>query len=398
VAAAVRIASTIFRNAGLRGLATRAVRVLGQRLDVGSWDFPLLAGDIADSTRMQLAPPPPPVARRPLHIGWITVPPSSGSGGHTTMFRMVQALESAGHHCTILLYDRFGGDERRHAAVIRRSWPWVSADVADVAGGIPPVDVAVATGWQTAHVLASRPHAPCLRFYLVQDYEPYFYARGSEFALAEDSYRFGFETIAIGRMVADLLRSEMGVTAHVAEFGCDTDVYRLTNHGARAGVVFYIKPDVPRRGARLGILALEEFHRRHPEQPIRVFGDVPRDLPFAHESQGKLTPEELNDLYNLSVAGLAMSFTNISLVAEEMLAAGTTPVINDSPLARIDLPNAEARWARATPGAIADALCEIVEAPDVPAQARAAAAGVRAEKWRPAQGTVVAAIERAAYP
>jgi len=394
MAASLGIASTILRNHGIQGLATRAVRVLSQRLDVAEWDFPLLPEDIADSSDLCLPDPPAssPVPRT-LRIGWITTPPSAGSGGHTTMFRMVQALESVGHHCTVLLYDRYGGQKSRHAEAIRHSWPWISAGVVDIADGIPPMDALVATSWQTAHVLASRAHTPCSRFYFVQDYEPYFYARGSEFALAEDTYRFGFETIAVGSMVADLLRSQIGVTAHLAEFGCDTDVYHLTSEGDRRGVVFYMKPDVARRGTRLGILALNEFHRRHPEQPIRVFGEVPGDLPFAHENLGKLRPDELNDLYNRSVAGLAMSFTNISLVAEEMLAAGTIPVVNDSPLARADLPNAEACWALATPAAIADALCDLVEAPDIAARARSAAAGVRGDRWQPAQATVVKAIE-----
>ena len=44
------------------------------------------------------------------------------------------------------------------------------------------------------------------RFYLAQDYEPYFYGRGSAYELAEDTYRFGFRMLTVGHMVADELQ------------------------------------------------------------------------------------------------------------------------------------------------------------------------------------------------
>ena len=52
---------------------------------------------------------------------------------------------------------------------------------------------------------------PMRRLYFIQDFEPYFYGRGSMYSLAEDSYRFGFRCIALGQMVAGTLRSEVGI-------------------------------------------------------------------------------------------------------------------------------------------------------------------------------------------
>jgi hypothetical protein len=313
------------------------------------------------------------------------------------MFRMIQALEAAGHICVIYLYDRFGGDIASHAAVIRRGWPSVRATVRDAKDSMDDVDGCVATSWPSAHVLASRSDTRTRRFYFVQDFEPYFFPRGSEYALAEDSYRFGFRCIAIGHMVAEQLRSEVGVDADLAEFGCDTDVYHLTNPGQRSGVVFYAKPDVPRRGYWLGVSALAEFHRRCPDQEIHVFGDQVGDIPFPVTRHDRLTPAGLNALYNRTIAGYAMSFTNISLVAEEMLAAGTIPVVNDSPYARADLTNQHARWARATPGAMADALVALVndtEAAGLPVEV---AGSVRKGRWEPAQKAMLNAIESEIY-
>ena len=51
------------------------------------------------------------------------------------MFRMVSALESAGHECTMFLYDRYGGDVREHEETIRRGWPSVRARVVDASKG-----------------------------------------------------------------------------------------------------------------------------------------------------------------------------------------------------------------------------------------------------------------------
>ena len=38
------------------------------------------------------------------------LPPSAGSGGHTTIFRLIKHLEQSGHRCRIYLYDVYGGD------------------------------------------------------------------------------------------------------------------------------------------------------------------------------------------------------------------------------------------------------------------------------------------------
>ncbi|MBK5231085.1 MAG: glycosyltransferase family 2 protein, partial [Thermoleophilia bacterium] len=41
----------------------------------------------------------------PLHVAWIIPPFSVGGGGHTTIFRMVRALERSGHRCSLWVHD-----------------------------------------------------------------------------------------------------------------------------------------------------------------------------------------------------------------------------------------------------------------------------------------------------
>ncbi len=384
------------RRQGLAEASRRVALRLYNRLDAGALEFPLLDGDIADSTRL---PPAPEVERRssdePVIVAWICTPPSRGSGGHTTLFRMVEALEERGHTCIIYLYDRHGGELGRHERVIRDNWPALRAEIRDAMSGVDPADAYVASSWETAHVLASRVTAAGARLYFIQDYEPLFYPRGTLSALAEDSYRFGFVNIALGEMVARNLKRD-GLPYVLAPFGCDTSVYSLRDpEQPRAGVVFYSRPGSDRRGYVLGRLALEQFHRRHPEEPVHLYGDAGDDWPIPTVQHNKLPPHELNELYNTAKAGFAISFTNISLVAEELLAAGVVPVVTDAPDVRSDLPNPYVRWARPTPGALADALCAAVEAPDSPA-IRAKIAGSVRQGWGPAQEVVATTIVDAA--
>ncbi len=391
-------AARVVRTEGGRGLAQRLARASYQRLDAAQADFALLRSDIADSRGLSL---PTPAARptpgTPLTIGWVMTPPAAGSGGHTTAFRLIEAVERAGHTCVLYLYDRYQGDTAQQATTIRQHWPVIRAEVRAVRDGIRASDALIATSWPTAHVVAAHGTLPTRRMYLVQDFEPYFYPRGSEYVLAEDTYRFGYRCITIGRALADLLRSEMGIDADVAEFGCDTDIYRLVNRQARNGVVFYAKPDVARRGFDLGVLALQEFHRRHSDIEIHLFGDASATVPFPATHHGVITPVELADLYNRCVAGLTLSFTNISLIPYELLACGAIPVINDSPLLRPNLDSPQVAWAYPTPMGLADALSQTIEAPDQIERAETAAAGVRRDKWAPAQAATVAAIEAEVY-
>lgn len=381
------------RRQGWRETAQRLVRFAHRRLDAGSLDSLILPGDIADPAEVAARPRPAAVVGRPLRVGWVCTPPAAGSGGHTTMFRMVQGLERAGHECVVLVYDRHGGDLAHQAAVIRQSWPWVDATVRSVDGPLDDLDACVATGWETAHVLAAR-RAPVHPFYFIQDFEPFFYPHGSTYELASASYRLGFTHIALGHMVQDRLCSETGVASYLVPFSCDTDVYRRVNDGSRSGVAFYTHPTNARRGYLLGMGALAEFHRRHPDQEIHLYGPASADPAFPVVRHGRMTPADLNALYNRCLTGLAMSFTNISLVAEEMLAAGCIPVVNDSTDARADLHNPYVAWTPPTITDFADALSRLVESPDQVARSAAAAASVRRDNWEVASRGVAALIEQ----
>jgi hypothetical protein len=366
-----------------RRIVRRLYRALDSRMGIQSLNFPLDGQDITSSSGVKFSVSAPKDASK---IGWLCTPASPGAGGHTTFFRMVRGMEERGHQCTILVYNRQDRAIERHREVIRKNWPDLTADIQQMPEQLNDFDVCVASSWETAHVLAARmpQESGPVPFYFVQDYEPYFHPRGSMYALAEDSYRFGFKLLALGPMVANTLRQEIGVDAEVVPFGSDLGAYSRTNTGTRSGVVFFAKPGAERRGYDMGRLALQEFHRLQPDQEIHIYGSRATGWGIPLTQHGMLTPAELNELYNRTIAGLALSFTNITLVAGELLAAGNIAVLNEHRFSRTVLTNPEAVWATATPTSLAAALSAVVSDPTVASRSERAAAH-RGTSWSEAQ-------------
>jgi glycosyltransferase involved in cell wall biosynthesis len=388
----------LLRSEGCAGIASRLLARASAWVDSpGGASVPVARDDLLRVAEMAASgwTLPPRLHARPgeqLTVAWVMVPPGPGSGGHTTMFRLVSAFERAGHKCILYLVDRHGWSLARHEATIRTWWPWVEPEVRDAADGIEDAHAVFATAWSTAYtVLASQ--AKGSRFYLVQDFEPSFYPAGSNALLAEATYRFGFQGVTAGRWLADILRRDYGMAADHFDFGRDL-TYALDpflDPEQRTGVCLFARPDTPRRAFELAVLALDLFAQRHPEIDIHLFGVKAKRLPFAASDHGLRTPEQLNDLYNRCVAGLVMSATNVSLVPHEMLAAGCIPVVNDAEHNRVVLDNAHVAYAPASPFHLADALCALVERPiaDRTAAARAAAASVQETSWDDAGEAVV---------
>jgi beta-1,2-rhamnosyltransferase WsaF-like protein len=398
----IRQTRRLLRSEGSAGVAGRlATRVISRVAPPGTGRLPVeredmvRAGEIAAADWV-LPEPLPVVPGEPLTIAWVCAPPGPGSGGHTTMFRLVSALEQAGHTCIVYLRDKHGWSLDQHVQTIRSWWPWVKAEVRDAAQGIEDAHAIFATAWETAYPVLTSP-AKGKRFYLVQDFEPSFYPAGSEALLAEATYRFGFHGVTAGPWLAQLLRRDYGMAADPFAFGRDL-VYSLdesADPGERTGICFYSRPDTPRRAFELAVLALELFAERHPEVDIHYYGIKAKRLPFPATDHGLLTPEQLNDMYNRCIGGLVLSATNVSLVPHEMLAAGCIPVVNDAEQNRMVLANDHVAYAPATPFELAQTLHELVARPLAAraAAAQEAAASVRGASWDEAGAEVVRIVE-----
>lgn len=400
----VRQSQRLLRSDGPSALVDRVRHRLAEKirpsgakmLEVSRQDFVRAAEFARDGWRL-----PGPAPRRAgdrLTIGWVCTPPGPGSGGHTTMFRMVAALADAGHRCVVYLQDQHGWSIEQHRQTIRQWWPWVSAEVRDYEAGVEDCQVLFATSWGTAYAVLGS-NAQGIRAYFVQDFEPDFAPAGSESLLAEATYQFGFHGVTAGRWLAELLERDYGMTAESFDFGCDLDTYYFDRQVAperRTGVCYYCRPSTPRRAHELAMLALDFFAERHPEIDIHLFGEPIARPHFAAIHHGLLAPADLGRLYNTCIAGLVLSATNVSLVPHEMLAAGCIPVVNDAEHNRLVLANDYVAYANATPYDLAEALVQLVERPadERVVAAEVAAASVKATTWTAASEQFVRIVER----
>ena len=384
----------LLSSEGLDGMTLRVRRraanwispASSARLRVITDDLPRAAE--MSSSGWQLPPRLPVTPGEPLDIAWVAIPPGEGAGGFTTLARAVSLLAQAGHRCTVYMLDPHGWSIDQHRRTVENWWPDLGAEVRDAADGIDDAHAIFATSWPTAYRVLTSP-AKGVRFYFVQDFEPWFYPAGSEALLAEATYRFGFHGVTAGRWLAQLLRETYGMPADHFEFGCDLERYSIHPGIERTGVCFYARPSTPRRGFELGVATLELLAARHPEVDIHTYGEKIRGLPFA-TNHGVLAPADLNRLYNRCITGLALSASNVSLVPPEMLAAGCIPVVNDADYNRIVLDNPEVVYAPATPFDLVNAISALVERPSTERTeaAQAAAASVQSRSWADAGAAI----------
>jgi WsaF, C-terminal domain/WsaF, N-terminal domain len=326
-------------------------------------------------------------------INWVIIPNGARSGGYTTIFRIIRYLEAHGYINRIYFYNVYRADHHYYESIIRNFYGFAGS-VSSLDQGMQDAHAVVATSWATAYpVFNSR--CTGKRFYFVQDFEPYFYPVGALNLLAENTYRMGFHAITAGHWLSQKLSGEFGMSADAFEFGSDTSCYHRLENSTRRGIVFYARPEAARRGFELGLMAIEIFAARHPEVEIHMYGDKMGKLPFRFVDHGRVSPDELNDIYNLCFAGLSLSLTNVSLVPHEMLAAGCIPVVNDAVHNRIVLDNPFVRYAMPYPEALASELEQLVMTRDFDSLSRAAAASVRSASWDDAGATVDAIFRRA---
>ncbi|HMH69910.1 MAG TPA: hypothetical protein VK502_00780 [Candidatus Saccharimonadales bacterium] len=267
-----------------------------------------------------------------LTIAWVIPPMGSVSGGHTTILRVVAGLEARGHTCSLYIYDPANTSTLEAVTENLTKYPQVAAKVIYNASKIEDCDVLFATSWHTAYPVYNS-KAATRKYYFVQDFEPSFDPAGSYSTLAENTYKLGLHGITLGSWMKDKLEADYGMMCDNFDLAVTNHEYVLKNHGDRKKVLFYARPVTPRRGFELGILALEVFHKKHPDYEIHMLGwDVSRyDIPFEYVNHGIISIPELNTLYNECAAGLVLSFTNMSLLPLELMASGCIPVVNEAP-------------------------------------------------------------------
>lgn len=267
----------------------------------------------------------------PEVVTWIIPDFGIGSGGHLNIFRIVYFLERSGIKCHVNIDAacHFSRSEDARKSIRKHFFP-IQADVTIGRDALRPSAITVATSWTTAYTMRDF-QATAHKFYFVQDYEPYFYSKGSEYQFAEDTYSFGLKAITAGSWLSDKLSKEFGMEAHPFGFSFDKQLYkRAIKRDKKKRVFFYSRPVTCRRGFELGLLVLEEVTKKLPELEIVFAGwdSSGYEIPFPYLNAGVLSLPELPDLYAQCDVALVISFTNLSLLPLELMACGCVVVSN----------------------------------------------------------------------
>lgn len=332
----------------------------------------------------------------PYTFNWVIHPPGKSSGGHQNIFRFIKFLEDAGHKCRIYLYSNVG-----HVPLeivkknVSTSYSKINASIEWLDGDMEQADAIFATGWETAYPVYNQ-KSDAKRFYFVQDFEPYFYTIGSEHALAENTYKFGFTGITAGRWLSSKLRSEFDMDCDYYDFGVDSKSYAYENEAKRNKVFFYARPVTARRGFELGILALSKFHELNPDVEIIMAGwDVSNyEIDFPYTDMAVCDIEDLPNIYNQCAAALILSFSNLSLLPLELLSCGVIPVINKGPNNEMVADNLYIKYCEPTPASLANALNESIMRNDQVEISKKAAQSVAQHTWEDSGARFIEIIER----
>lgn len=302
----------------------------------------------------------------PLTIHWLVTEPFAGSGGHIGIFRMIRHLVDFGHIChvhTIPVNFMHGYTPAQIEKYVNTHFMPTGAIFHQWSGEIGPADATVATYWKTVPLLLKLP-MPGRRYYLVQDFEPYFYAVGSEYIQAENTYRQGLHCLTLGPWLAKLMREQYGAEADHFDFAVDTDIY-MPLPGPRPThprLAFYARPSTPRRAYELGLEALHLVSKRAPQVEIIFYGaQTLPPPPFPITNAGILNPWELAKLFSTCDVGLVFSTTNPSFVPLEMMACRCAVVdLASERVVGLLEDGVNCRLAQPTPESIADTVLDLL--------------------------------------
>jgi O-antigen biosynthesis protein len=337
----------------------------------------------------------------PMTVAWVVPNWKVGSGGHTTIFRLIRQLERRGHRCAIYVLDPFhreGRSGRELRKEIRERFIEIEAPVFVGLDHFTPADVCVATNWWTAFPVRDLPGCK-EKVYLVQDDEPQFYATSSESIWATETYRMGYRCIAYTPWMANILERDYGLESRWFECGTDTDTYTFGRADERVPgrIAVYARRETERRAVDLALAGLATLVERRPGVEIVLFGSNADRLvsPVPARNLGVRPPSDLAALYRSASAGVVFSLTTHSLVAHEMMAGGL-PLVElegDNVASALGESGDLVMLSEPRPDAIADALERILDRPDeAAAMARRARAFVEERTWERAGDQVESAM------
>lgn len=293
-------------------------------------------------------------------IAWF-VPdfPPKGAGGHRTIFQNINYLIDCGYKC-----DMYVASPESPATLMERIKTGYGEFKGDIFSGfylVRDYDAIFATSWDSAEPVLKTDVKK--KFYFIQDFEPWFFPMGTEYFKAENTYRYGFEGISIGRWLTHKISTEFGAKMNYFDFCADSSIYHPLDGVKKEDAICVIfQPFKTRRCERIALKALQIVQQKYPNYKIYLFGSAKRNvyrLKVTH--LGTISMEQCNELYNKCRVGVSMSASNPSRLPFEMMAAGL-PVVEIYRENNIyDLPEDSCLLAESSPEALATAIIKVIE-------------------------------------
>ena len=272
-------------------------------------------------------------AKNTITLNWVIPMPGIGSGGHINIFRFICNLQKMGFQNRVYAMCEFDDTPDELFYEFVEKYYKVTDRTLELHYGVKKMKCAhgtIATSWETAYIVNNFDNT-LSKFYFVQDFEPYFFPLGSRYAFAENTYKFGFRGITAGDWLKDKLRDEYGMETASFGFSYDKDIYSVKKKADSVKRVFYYaRPFTERRSFEIGLLVLNELHKRMPEVEIVSAGSPLKEyqVPFPVKDLGTVALADLSRLYAQCDLCLVLSHTNLSLLPLEIMASGSVVVCN----------------------------------------------------------------------
>ena len=294
-------------------------------------------------------------------IAWVMPHPGKGSGGHRTIIQNVNALIRAGYECDIFVEQDGVSTPDMVKEKINNWYEQCDAGVYVGFDIQKDYDLMFATGWQTIDFVRRLPAKK--KAYFIQDFEPWFFPMGDQYLITENSYRYGFLPVSIGKWLAHKMQSEFNTPAEYFDFGADLNIYKPLENIKKENAICYVyQPEKSRRCDYIGLKALKLVNRARPDVKIYLYGSsIETNFDFECENLHIIPIEKCNELYNKCKVGLCLSASNPSRIPFEMMAAGLPVVELYRENNVYDMPDEGVLLSEPTPEAIASAIIHLLD-------------------------------------
>lgn len=266
-------------------------------------------------------------------LNWVIPPLGIGSGGLLNIFRAISIISNHGIKNRIYV---IGGDENTPSSVMKdfvKTYYQIDLgnnEIFPTYKLMEYADAVIATSWITAYVVRNFNNA-ISKFYFVQDFEPFFYPVGSNYYLAENTYKFGFKGITAGGWLRDKLNEEYGMDTMGFRFAYDKHLYSpKVKKDKKKRIFFYARPFTERRGFEIGVMAFSLLAKRMSDFEVVFAGQSLDDyvLDFEYKDLGIVELKNLCDLYSQCDICVVVSSTNLSLLPIEIMASNSVVMCN----------------------------------------------------------------------